>query len=203
MLCVAVPPSEREAAEDYFVSLYAGLLHNEPLSQIVATNDSRVEGTLRLAVDGEKEWRLDPLVKSAKEDWVAIAPRRDFSALRNGLQSIERYSHGAQMRNARALVDRAENMFNLDNQRDPGWILGRIGWGQESEGVIPLTDAIEMTEQIKSYDNLLRELEADMAAQSSNAPRLLNANFANPRTGELVEAQEPLLPDPATICSST
>jgi len=191
------------AADAFFFEFYAGLMHNEPLSSTAARLGSQFPGldvALHVAADGDHALDITPFLISTQNRLASLAfqPNR-ADALREQLGSFLDYGHNAQIRSARERIDLAS--LRLGDMREAAneaftWFtqLPPAPWNHERTGILPLAEIAHLARGLEAEstlsDRLLAGLDDDL--QPSNAPRVLNANFADPDSRVLGAQEAPV-----------
>ncbi len=211
VLCV---DSAMEATlDDYFTSLYASIVHNRPLS-VAAKPKPEEEPVLRVHLhlnsQGDRALLCDGFMKDlearlrASKKTVGMGvPGRELLDIESLWQGAVTYSHKSQTESSRARIDQAKRA--IDSFREVPQHLATLAslrgrsWDHEYEGAVPLSmvaDAVgKIEDDLGSYHALYRELKQELNTRSERAPRVLNANFADPRSGRVVGGCEGLVAD--------
>lgn len=173
-----------QVLDEYFTSLYAGLIHNEPLPRAA-----------------EQPW-LETQHPNVDIDVSLFYGESGEGLLQFNLWMNELHSRLETARNvleAKRLAGQAVNLLSsrLDqNIQDLSAVPPGV-WDHESEGAVPLSEFAASLEQlerdISAPIDTTPKSGGKLAVQEPPAPRVLNANFADPSTGETLKPREPLV----------
>jgi hypothetical protein len=188
------------AAESFFFRFYANLLHHQPLSQAGQGDFPEVMATLYLAEDGDTAFDISPFLGATRSRLQQLTSFWDAGgSLEEQLASFTNYGHSAQLRAAQERIDLATRL-RADTQRNAEEALQQLNllpphpWDHEREGVIPLGQIAELAQTLEANqaasERLVEGLDREL--QRANAPRVLNANFADAQ-GVLLAATDALV----------
>jgi hypothetical protein len=215
---VAVSARDSGRVATYLLDLYGKLVHNEPLPGLAAPDPAlftepqeaqdasappaapgfRVH--LAYGLGSESILQFDRMVEMLESRIAAIeqsttAARGNLTTARSMEADLARSVQAARARHVSRAVGSAEHLLDMVSSEVPALRtqLAGIGWGHESEGVMPL---LETTEALARTENAARALEAvepeELRAEVAGPARVLNANFADER-GEMLDRDQPLV----------
>jgi hypothetical protein len=193
----------------YFLNLYANIVHNKSLWQ-VAQPESWMEeeqgGLMVQLVHGQgafdllqfNRW-LDALrerstrAREKAERWNDSMGR----LLATARQLLHRSQLSAIQQRVKPVADLTSRISNLASTLE-----GSLDWAHEGGGAEPLSQIAEALPSVeaealelnKLYPQLKAELDDEVSMQTARAPRVLNANFADPKTQRMLEARSGLIP---------
>jgi hypothetical protein len=191
---ITVTGTDRDALDLFFLDLYAGILHNRPLTEAARPRsdvDKSLDVRLFFGEEGENLLRFDGLL-------VRLSNRienqlRTLSGSREDLNNRrdyrQRFLHRSQwdalhahFRSGEARIDEAEHQITEPLRRLREIQEGT--WQDVREGVVALS---ELAEQIRSLQSSLSELTDSLyqrlnrqlleEVEAVKSPRVLNANF--------------------------
>jgi len=192
---LVVHPTDRVAAERFFVRFYLELLHNEALTQsaIYAETDG-VSATLHLCQGGDREWNFQLMVEEVKNRLAAVEREADRQQFRRLVETATRFQHAAETRAALSLAESVAAVARTDDGTDVRAILEQLRFDRESLGVVPLSRAAEAVQRLEALEPAVAALRR--RAEGRDAPRVLNANFRHVG-GEMLAPDEAFLPERA------
>jgi hypothetical protein len=201
---------DRQNLTEYFTHLYAGILHNDLLTEAARPISESVEVSLIYGNGGYKGTNGNELLRFDK--WMDELNW----GLRNYAETMSEYL--AKMRSIASSLHKTQKTSLtplIQKFQDLSWTIGRnqqsleqirtLRWGHEYEGVLPLLQVADSYGRIVEeagkvggegfhlldYDPLIEQAKA----AARRAPRVLNAGFADPKTERVLRANEPLIAD--------
>lgn len=208
---IVVAGDDAETLDAYFANLYAGIIHNQPLSEVARPSysmEERLHVTLYLGEGGEELLKFDRLLASLSGRIDALSEEigRVEDARTDVLAKRKTYLHNSQLKELEArplsMPDGTRISQSVSRLKK---IRANINWAHESGGAIPLSEVIEALPEIERafqqaeighdpgadlYSQMRAQLDEDIVGMARQAPRVLNSNFADPRTGLVLEPQQ-------------
>src|SRR5439155_7711103 len=203
-----------ELVNAYLTDFYANILHNLPLSQAAQPNpkiDSGLWVELLLGKDGDELLLISRLFNelSNRIQTVRGTVRRMVAQpFRKMFDQMSPYLHTSQLRSleSRMIETGAQELDEeigarasrlLDSMKE---MQIELDYSHESGAAIPLgksSRAMPMVEaesnQLEALYPTIAELKSELSTEASKAPRVLNAGFADPRQGRVLQPREPLV----------
>jgi hypothetical protein len=191
----------------YFFNLYASIVHNRPLPQVAEPENWELGLRLRLLYGegGDGLLQFDQWLEMLRARSTEAQTRaQSYSQnIRDMRSRMTRYLHRSQTAGLEPRIRSIEGPatsleFNISSK--VGEVAANLDWARESGGAEPTARIAEVVPQIEAeaqeladrYPQLYQELENDLNAQAARAPRVLNANFANPDTHRVLEPRHSL-----------
>jgi hypothetical protein len=207
---LVVVGGDAEALQAYFTSLYAGIIHNQFLGEVarpMAYLEERLNVTLYLGEGGEEILKFDRLLATLADRIDALQEMivRADDATRDVLAERGSYLHSSQLKALEARpLSTPDGPQILQTISQLNQTRASINWARESGGAIPLSELIEALPQIERvfqhgaiegdpdvfYSQIRDQLSEDIKSMARQAPRVLNSNFADPRTGRVLEPRQ-------------
>jgi hypothetical protein len=195
---LVVTGKHADALHEYIVGLYAGLVHNLSLDEIAAPQDTTVdapevtlfsspERDLSLRFDGymdDLERRLQG-AKSEMDGWVKDLSQENETA-RDFLHAADAVDL------EKTLASIREGASSAPNDLGTLGALRNDHWFHESDGAVPVSEIAERLERnvdLAEYQELRKELQD----ARYRPPRVLNANFAEARKGNVLGPNDALV----------
>ncbi|MBI4546211.1 MAG: hypothetical protein HY703_13515, partial [Gemmatimonadetes bacterium] len=194
---------EATPLHDYVREVYAGILHNRPLPEVAAAAEGMgpdLDVTFVMGEGGESMLRFDSLLDRLTVRASELASRAGDKVA--DLLGTRRYLHMRQVDRVRTRLDEFDRLSErVEGVRvESGEAIDYVrahAWEHESEGVVPLAAAKEAVEAMETdVDRLTamyEDLAAELEAEAAHAPRVLNANFADPEAGQAVAPDRSLV----------
>jgi hypothetical protein len=188
-----------ERLQQYLVGFYAGLVHNHPLPEIAPPpphTDEDLNVTLVSDPVRDSALLFTGFLNALRTELQVLTADIESRAIRMRSEQQERsgYLHRHQRARIEGVVrqmDATVTEIREDIDR-LAQLEGEI-WSHESTGVIPLSELTARAEAVRAAQGLYPALEAEAEESPTRAPRVLNANFADPKTREVVEPDAALL----------
>ena len=208
---LAVSSRDSASLNSYFFDLYAGIVHNQPLTYAARPqqDDADVWAELFVGEDGEEllMFRLlfDQVYSRAQSVRQSIKPIAEHSH-RNILEKMMPYLHREQIKQLEeraAIIDQAYSSNATQLLSKVKQLNLELDYSHETGGAMPLArsskeiggfeaEAERLSEQ---YPQVMAELSADLRESALKAPRVLNATFADPQRQLAIGARTPLVAD--------
>jgi len=203
---LVVSGSERRSIDAYFTHMYAGIIHNQPLRIAAQPRESdRVSVFLSLAREADSLLSFDPLknqlltrVRRLSAAQASLYRQLSIEPEDNDLvKSWQQYLHRTDVPKLTWHVAKAANQVVAIGsgitslQRD-------LDFSHETGGVYPLVDIEDKLPELEIeasslYPALQSQLTEDAIKAAQRAPRVLNANFADPSTRHVHTEREGLV----------
>ncbi len=203
------------ALENYFYHVYANITHSGLLPDLAKpetwVDSSLLSVRIFYGTGGEdvfqfKEWmstlndqlgRMRQAINTRNEYITSLQAlasgrlhRSQAAALKGRLRSFGKNVNQLQLE---------ENTKELGKLGDTLALISEVAWEHESEGVIPLSKTAEDMAKLAVKQEKLAirylQLRQQLEEKARSAPRVLNANFADPTRGSVLEPYEGLLED--------
>jgi hypothetical protein len=204
-----VDADNQVSVDEYFRNLYAGIVHNRPLSSAARSEDDRVSAHLVYGEGGDRllsfdPWRQQLFVRLERVDQRHVDIRSRLGDLREGramIKDYEQYLHRAQMPNLERGINVHVNRGLREAQSIEDSLRGLkrdLDFSRESGGVYPLLNIAETVPQVEGhieelYSNVEQAVRQELDKAVESAPRVINANFAEPETKRILGEREGLL----------
>jgi hypothetical protein len=203
-------PEDVGPVEAYFLQLYANLVHHQSLSQAAHPSGDvdRLEIRLLTGVNGDQLLQLHPWINALQ---TRIAAAQKTAAERQEQlitlhQRKVRHLHRAQANDVDARISLAEERVSAlikGIEADSAHFSQELDFAHETGGVIPLSETADALPTIEAklvdlqsvYPTLQAELQREISAEELKAPRVLNANFADPAKQQVLGARSVLRPE--------
>jgi len=196
---LTVVAEENAVVQGYFTDFYANLLHKQILQDAARPNaglDQSIKANLYCSPGTERILGFDDLVEDTAQRLANIAGlstpapadlRNQYAAMLHR-EDLARFDAALQRRSAKAeppqsLASRSNDVRNLN----------AITWHQEDEGIVPLSQAIEVLEAAEGEFHRDLALAAEIEAAATAPPRVLNAAFAKPEPSAVTSQSGGLL----------
>jgi hypothetical protein len=193
--------------DEYFLTLYANIIHNRSLSEAASPEtwmEEEKRGLNVRLIKGQADdlLRFDRWLDSlrVRADALLETTRRQNASLSSLRSRAARLLHPSQMSLIEGRIRTAEQTMGGLTSNITSVTTGlaaTLNWARETGGALPLSEiatALQVIEAGPRYPELVPELENDLNAQAAVAPRVLNANFADPKTRRMLEARGGLIP---------
>jgi hypothetical protein len=218
---LVVSGSDAADIDNYFLNLYAGIIHNQPLSLIAEPNaESKLTVQMFHGEGGDEMLRFDRFrdelygrirwVREAKKP-LAFDEVADYPFLREThigeelaslsvkmrlsgrtvdiFQRITPYLHQSQLKDLKGQAIEAQTSFEKKAAKigDRASKLEReLDWSHETGGAIPISETAWNVPKLQGAiidlsAQFYRKLIDQASEQAERAPRVVNANFADPR----------------------
>ncbi len=199
-----------DVVNQYLANFYANIVHNQPLPEAASpdTNiDRRISSSLFIGEGGEELLSFsrlrDVLYERVQAARQSVEPLTRMS-YRKTLDKMIPYLPSQQVQDLEERVASLENEFSdrasavLEKTRT---MREELDFSHETGGAIPLGHTTRAMRSIDKevanlnvlYPQTLEELKTELNAQAQSAPRVLNAGFADPSKGVVLEPRQPLV----------
>jgi hypothetical protein len=199
-------------ANTYFADVYAGIVHNNSLESAAEPKPWILKSPFGLSIDlyhgqgGSEVLRFDRWLESLSERTQELKTKVESAAAPQpadiaGLRAqAEPFLHRSQTRALDSRLEEAterltslrESVAKLSNDLEI-----ELDWDHESGGAEPLSKIADIFATVETeaaeVTGLYPGLKAEVDSTVENAPRVLNANFADPAAGRLLQPSEGLL----------
>ncbi len=199
-----------EAAIDrYFTQLYAGIIHNQPLSIAANSENYPIWAQLVCGEGAESLLSFDPWAKQLLARLERVDQRHadvrrrltDRSERGATIKNYEQYLHRSQLPNLKTRIDAnvdsgLKSVLSIDNNLRE--LKRELDFNRETGGVYPLLNIAETLPAVEKhieelYADVQNSVEQDLSKAAETAPRVINANFAEPRTKRILGEREGLV----------
>lgn len=210
---LVVAGGDATTLDAYFTDLYAAIIHNRPLAEAARPNfEKDLNVTLYSGEGGEDLLKFDRFLNGVRSRLVNLRGWVDEweSEVKNFLAERKGLLHRSQLRKleSRSYVkpDLGQDVPTLEQLEA---LDSNINFAHESGGVVPLAEIADALPRIEdaygqlrgflglgggdTYWQLREQLDADVEEMAREAPRVLNSNFADPRTGLVLEPRQTLV----------
>lgn len=203
-----------ELVNTYLTDFYANIVHNQPLSAAAQPKpeiDSRLWVELFVGEGGEEILLIsrlrDELYSKIENIRLTVEPMVGAS-LGTELDQMKPYLHTSQLR---AIKSHAKETGAFELEEEVSERASRVldstrkmrmdlDYSHESGAAIPLGESSRAMPMVEAESTRLEtiypavaELRSELNTQASKAPRVLNAGFADPRAGRVLNPREPLV----------
>jgi hypothetical protein len=203
---LVVVSEDQRSVDEYFTDLYAGIIHNQPLSIAARTENDHVFPYLVHGQGGDQLLRFDlwtqelqsriELVEARHQD-LRIRLKDQF--MRSGpIKYYEQYLHRSQLHDLDTLINERVSS-GLESLSPKTMALRRnLDFSRESGGVFPLSEIAETLPAAESHlerisASLQSSIDTEVQNAVASAPRVVNANFAEPETKRVLGEREGLI----------
>ncbi len=230
-----LPPDPEQAGvlDAYFFNLYANIVHNLPLPQVMAAEGGQEARLMLRLFYGESAGDLlqfDRCMDELQERLESMRQNvggqaQQFGEVRRRAARLLPVEHAVDLAEAAKTGEDAVNARGLliDEQAQTLANIRHMTWHHESEGAVPLPHIADATEMLEAAEQhgpeparrglraeprglgaapsppgaapappAAAELERELAARAARAPRVLNANFADPGAGSVLNPRQAL-----------
>lgn len=193
---VVVSGEEPLSIDEYFTDLYAGIIHNQPLRRAAQPKDSdRLSVFLFLGRQADDLLRFDRwtdqlFARVGRLSEAYASTRSKISRARSTeLESWQQYLHRADIPRLSVHLEKADAKAAELDANIQG-LRREIDFSRESGGVYPLTEIAARLPTLETaaealYPRVQNQLREDARKAAERAPRVLNANFADPKTRQV------------------
>jgi hypothetical protein len=200
---------DKEVLDDYFLNVYANILHNRPLME-VARPTAEVEkrgltATLLYGQGADSSLQFDGLLRKFHSKVQALQNAATQQV--TGIQDLRRQMHllhksqRVHFEKAFASADSTlKDLTSSFNVRATG-VVNQLNWLHEGTGVVPFVKALESVPDLdiaaqkleKSRAEMYDELHKEVQTELGRAPRVLNVAFAHANTSSALGEKEGLV----------
>ncbi len=197
---LAVASDEPEVMDALLFGIYAGIVHNRRLTEIVRDlpKTNLVTGILACSEVSDRALSLEPVLQvyASRGTETAARLRRVADRTEQTRERVSRVLHKSQRKTFELQLDDEMAIKPSDFSGHLNDLLSGIDWAHEHQGAIPLSDALinlppaefGARKSAKALDEVNRRLEEE----ATRAPRVLNANFAA-TDGAVIGESQPLI----------
>jgi hypothetical protein len=193
---LALASDDREVMYDALFEVYAGIVHNRRLTDIVRSlpDTQSIVAVLACSAASDNSLSLGPALNLYASRGRETADRFRHLANRTETtrQRVSRSLHTSQRKPFELQLDE-ELIKPADFSLRVEDVVSKIDWGHEGGGAIPLSEALnelpKMERAARNATRALDRMDRQLDDEAARAPRLLNANFATIDRSFIAERQ--------------
>jgi len=203
---LVVAAEDQRSQDEYFTNLYAGIIHNQPLTSAASTEDYHVFPYLVHGQGGDRVLSFDPLTQELQSRVELVEARHRDLRIRlkdqvrrsAPIKGYEQYLHRAQLPNLETLINEHVDL-GLESIGSKTEALKReLDFSRESGGVFPLSEIAESLPAAERhletvFESVQSSIDTELQIAAASAPRVINANFAEPETRRVLGEREGLV----------
>ncbi|HUQ30733.1 MAG TPA: hypothetical protein VM095_01380 [Pyrinomonadaceae bacterium] len=208
--CVlTVSGGNKASLDDFFLNFYAGIVHNQPLNYAAEQSAPDISVQFFYGEGGTELLRLEPLWNEmrTRAQVVLKMSKNTIQEKRKARATIEdasAYLHRSQIEQLKLKLDATERTLGVkisDIRDKASGYLKELDYSRESGGAIPIATMgeelpgleMEASGVANRYPQVSEELRNDVGKESKRAPRTLNAGFADPVAGRVLDPPDRLI----------